>query len=87
MEELFDLEKLQKMEREDLLKVGIEELGLSVRSMNRLTCLGVKTVAELVQLESLEYPGFVSCWGGHKAEKEILARMKELNLELKKSSN
>lgn len=56
-------------------------MGMRVKSQIRLSKLGVKTIEDIIQLDSLEAPNVRSCWGGHKIEKEITSKLYYLGLE------
>ncbi len=70
-------------EAEKVLEMNIDELELSVRSYNCLKRAGINTVAELVNKTSDDMMKVRNL--GRKSLEEVLAKLKELGLELKAS--
>ena len=59
-------------EKEKVLEMSIDELELSVRSYNCLKRAGIQTVQDMMKVRNL----------GRKSLEEVLAKLKELGLEL-----
>ncbi|MCR4907520.1 MAG: DNA-directed RNA polymerase subunit alpha [Lachnospiraceae bacterium] len=70
-------------EAEKVMEMNIDELELSVRSYNCLKRAGINTVAELVNKTSDDMMKVRNL--GRKSLEEVLAKLKELGLELKAS--
>ena len=64
----------------DILSMNIDELELSVRSYNCLKRAGINTVAELTNKTSEDMMKVRNL--GRKSLEEVLAKLKELGLEL-----
>ena len=67
----------------DILSMNIDELELSVRSYNCLKRAGINTVAELVNKTSDDMMKVRNL--GRKSLEEVLAKLKELGLELSRT--
>ena len=67
-------------EKEKVLEMSIDELELSVRSYNCLKRAGINTVEELTNRTSEDMMKVRNL--GRKSLEEVLAKLKELNLEL-----
>ena len=67
-------------EKEKVLEMSIDELELSVRSYNCLKRAGINTVEELTNKTPEDMMKVRNL--GHKSLEEVLAKLKELNLEL-----
>ena len=67
-------------EKEKVLEMSIDELELSVRSYNCLKRAGINTVEELTNRTSEDLMKFRNL--GRKSLEEVLAKLKELGLEL-----
>lgn len=72
-------------EKEKVLIMNIEDLELSVRSFNCLKRAGINTVEELIDRTPDEMMRVRNL--GRKSLEEVLAKLKELNLELKPSED
>ena len=70
-------------EKEKVLEMNIDELELSVRSFNCLKRAGINTVEELCNHTSEDMMKVRNL--GRKSLEEVLAKLKELGLELKSS--
>ena len=70
-------------EKEKVLEMNIDELELSVRSYNCLKRAGINTVEELCNRTSDDM--MKVCNLGRKSLEEVLAKLKELGLELNQS--
>ena len=70
-------------EKEKVLEMNIDELELSVRSYNCLKRAGINTVAELCNRTSEDMMKVRNL--GRKSLEEVLAKLKELGLELNQS--
>ena len=70
-------------EKEKVLEMNIDELELSVRSYNCLKRAGINTVEELCNRTSEDMMKVRNL--GHKSLEEVLAKLKELGLELNQS--
>ena len=70
-------------EKEKVLEMNIDELELSVRSYNCLKRAGINTVEELCNRTSDDMMKVRNL--GHKSLEEVLAKLKELGLELNQS--
>ena len=70
-------------EKEKVLEMNIDELELSVRSYNCLKRAGINTVAELCNRTSDDMMKVRNL--GRKSLEEVLAKLKELGLELNQS--
>ena len=70
-------------EKEKVLEMNIDELELSVRSYNCLKRAGIKTVEELTNKTSEEMMKVRNL--GRKSLEEVLAKLKELGLQLSSS--
>ncbi|MBQ0058955.1 MAG: DNA-directed RNA polymerase subunit alpha [Lachnospiraceae bacterium] len=70
-------------EKEKVLEMSIDELELSVRSFNCLKRAGINTVQELCDKTSEDMMKVRNL--GRKSLEEVLAKMKELGLQLKPS--
>ena len=70
-------------ERDKALEMNIDELELSVRSFNCLKRAGINTVEELCNHTSEDMMKVRNL--GRKSLEEVLAKLKELGLELKNS--
>ena len=66
--------------KEKILEMTIEELDLSVRSFNCLKRAGINTVAELINRTPEDMMKVRNL--GRKSLEEVLAKLKELGLEL-----
>ena len=67
-------------EKEKVLEMSIDELELSVRSYNCLKRAGINTVEELTNRTSEDMMKVRNL--GRKSLEEVLAKLKELGLEL-----
>ena len=67
-------------EKEKVLEMSIDELELSVRSYNCLKRAGINTVEELTNKTPEDMMKVRNL--GRKSLEEVLAKLKELNLEL-----
>ena len=67
-------------EKEKVLEMSIDELELSVRSYNCLKRAGINTVEELANRTSEDMMKVRNL--GRKSLEEVLAKLKELGLEL-----
>ena len=67
-------------EKEKVLEMSIDELELSVRSYNCLKRAGINTVEELTNKTSEDMMKVRNL--GRKSLEEVLAKLKELGLEL-----
>ena len=67
-------------EKEKVLEMNIDELELSVRSYNCLKCAGINTVEELCNRTSEDMMKVRNL--GRKSLEEVLAKLKELGLQL-----
>ena len=70
-------------EKEKVLEMSIDELELSVRSYNCLKRAGINTVEELTNKTSEDMMKVRNL--GRKSLEEVLAKLKELNLQLSPS--
>ena len=70
-------------EKDKILETTIEELELSVRSSNCLKRAGINNVEELINKTEEDLLKVRNL--GNKSLEEILGKMKELGIELKKS--
>ncbi len=70
----------EENEKEKVLEMNIDELELSVRSYNCLKRAGINTVSELTNKTSEDMMKVRNL--GRKSLEEILAKLKELNLQL-----
>ena len=70
-------------EKEKVLEMSIDELELSVRSFNCLKRAGINTVEELTNRTPEDMMKVRNL--GRKSLEEVLAKLKELNLQLKPS--
>ena len=70
-------------EKEKVLEMSIDELELSVRSYNCLKRAGINTVEELTNKTSDDMMKVRNL--GRKSLEEVLAKLKELGLELNSS--
>ena len=66
--------------KEEVLEMSIDELELSVRSYNCLKRAGINTVEELTNRTSEDMMKVRNL--GRKSLEEVLAKLKELGLEL-----
>ena len=71
----------EESEKEKVLEMNIDELELSVRSYNCLKRAGINTVEELVNKTSEDMMKVRNL--GRKSLEEVLAKLKELGLQLK----
>ena len=71
----------EKSEKEKVLEMNIDELELSVRSYNCLKRAGINTVEELTNKTSEDMMKVRNL--GRKSLEEVLAKLKELGLQLK----
>ena len=67
-------------EKEKVLEMNIDELELSVRSYNCLKRAGINTVDELISRTPEDMMKVRNL--GRKSLEEVLAKLKELNLQL-----
>ncbi|MCD7909884.1 MAG: DNA-directed RNA polymerase subunit alpha, partial [Clostridium sp.] len=72
-------------EKEKVLEMNIDELELSVRSYNCLKRAGINTVEELCNRTSEDMMKVRNL--GRKSLEEVLAKLKELGLQLNPSDN
>ena len=72
-------------EKEKVLEMSIDELELSVRSFNCLKRAGINTVEELTNKTSEDMMKFRNL--GRKSLEEVLAKLKELGLQLNPSED
>ena len=72
--------KKEDDEKEKVLEMSIDELELSVRSYNCLKRAGINTVEELTNKTPEDMMKVRNL--GRKSLEEVLAKLKELNLEL-----
>jgi DNA-directed RNA polymerase subunit alpha len=70
----------EENEKEKVLEMNIDELELSVRSYNCLKRAGINTVSELTNKTSEDMMKVRNL--GRKSLEEVLAKLKELNLQL-----
>ena len=63
----------------NLLKKSVDEMELSVRSYNCLKANSIKTISDLVSKEESEMLKFKNF--GRKSLNELMAKLKEMNLE------
>ena len=75
--------KTDSDEKEKVLEINIDELELSVRSYNCLKRAGINTVEELCNRTSEDMMKVRNL--GRKSLEEVLAKLKELGLELNQS--
>ena len=73
----------EESKKEKILEMNIEDLDLSVRSYNCLKRAGINTVEELVQRDEDEMMKVRNL--GRKSLEEVLAKLKELGLQLRPS--
>ena len=66
--------------KEKILEMTIEELDLSVRSFNCLKRAGINTVNDLIEKSAEEMMKVRNL--GRKSLEEVLAKLKELGLQL-----
>ena len=71
----------EESEKEKVLEMNIDELELSVRSYNCLKRAGINTVEELTNKTSEDMMKVRNL--GRKSLEEVLAKLKELGLQLK----
>ena len=71
---------IEKEDKEKVLEMSIDELELSVRSYNCLKRAGINTVEELTNRTSEDMMKVRNL--GRKSLEEVLAKLKELGLEL-----
>ena len=76
-------EAVYSNEKEKVLEMSIDELELSVRSYNCLKRAGINTVEELTNKTPEDMMKVRNL--GRKSLEEVLAKLKELNLELNHS--
>jgi len=76
---------VEEHKTDEVLKLGIDELGLSVRSFNCLKRAGIDTVEQLVNLTSDDMMQVRNL--GRKSLDEILDKLKELGQHLKDSND
>ena len=79
---LLEVEK-EEDEKEKVLEMSIDELELSVRSYNCLKRAGINTVEELTNKTSEDMMKVRNL--GRKSLEEVLAKLKELGLQLNPS--
>ncbi|MGQ9531611.1 MAG: DNA-directed RNA polymerase subunit alpha [Desulfotomaculales bacterium] len=77
--------KKEEEKRNKLLEMTIEELDLSVRSYNCLKRAGINTVEELIQRNEEEMMKVRNL--GKKSLEEVISKLSELGLSLRKSSD
>ena len=77
------MEEKQEDEKEKVLEMSIDELELSVRSYNCLKRAGINTVEELTNKTSEDMMKVRNL--GRKSLEEVLAKLKELGLQLNPS--
>lgn len=73
----------QNSKKENVFEMGIEELDLEVRSYNCLKRAGINTVEELTNKTSEDMMKVRNL--GRKSLEEVLAKLKELGLQLNPS--
>ena len=74
------IEKRKTMKKKNVLEMSIDELELSVRSYNCLKRAGINTVEELTNRTPEDMMKVRNL--GRKSLEEVLAKLKELGLEL-----